>query len=239
MGKTRNKQTTRAGASKKESVSPSSVQVPIEDAVRTVKRRSNLPKDAIIVMNNWLRQNLKHAYPTDAMKEHMAKSTGLTLVQVSNWFINARRRYLAQLIAEAGLDESETHKIRRRGKNQLREPAKPVTDRKLPAKFRTTSTSSTGSDSGCMENTHPIVMWHSSAESVPSSKPLIPTKNNGSKGFGMGCPELSHPFMMRPTDKLILHAHELLKEEDKKSMFYDMQLLSTVAMVVRAHSNNA
>ncbi|CAB3364183.1 Hypothetical predicted protein [Cloeon dipterum] len=238
MGKTR-KQTTRAGASKKESLSPSSVQVPIEDAVRTVKRRSNLPKDAIGVMNNWLRQNLKHAYPTDSMKEQMARSTGLTLVQVSNWFINARRRYLAQLIAEAGLDESETHKIRRRGKNQPREPAKPATDRKLPAKFRTTSVSSTGSDSGCTENTHPIVMWHSSAESVPSSKPS-PTKNNGSKGFGMGCPELSHPFMMRPSDKLILHdADELLKEEDKKSMFYDMQLLSTVAMVVRAHSINA
>jgi hypothetical protein len=41
---------------------------------------------------------LQHPYPTEDEKRHIAAQTNLTLLQVNNWFINARRRILQPML---------------------------------------------------------------------------------------------------------------------------------------------
>jgi len=53
-----------------------------------------LPKEAINVLKEWLYSHAKYPYPSQADKEAMAEDTKLSIKQINNWFINARRRYL-------------------------------------------------------------------------------------------------------------------------------------------------
>lgn len=41
---------------------------------------------------------LQHPYPTEEEKRSLAAQTRLTLLQVNNWFINARRRILQPML---------------------------------------------------------------------------------------------------------------------------------------------
>ncbi|EFP00239.1 CRE-UNC-62 protein [Caenorhabditis remanei] len=55
-------------------------------------------KEAITKFRAWLFQNLSHPYPSEDQKKQLAKETGLTILQVNNWFINARRRIVQPMI---------------------------------------------------------------------------------------------------------------------------------------------
>ncbi|QLQ79746.1 hypothetical protein HG537_0C03950 [Torulaspora globosa] len=55
-------------------------------------RRSNLPKETVQILNTWLLDHLRNPYPTPQEKRELLIKTGLTKVQLSNWFINVRRR---------------------------------------------------------------------------------------------------------------------------------------------------
>ncbi|KAI8615826.1 homeobox KN domain-containing protein, partial [Chytriomyces sp. MP71] len=55
-------------------------------------KRLNYPPEVRAILLKWLGQNREYPYPTDADKNDLASKTGLTLQQVNNWFINARRR---------------------------------------------------------------------------------------------------------------------------------------------------
>lgn len=56
------------------------------------RRRGNLPKDVTNILRSWLSSHLGNPYPTEEDKHRLVDQTGLSLIQVSNWFINARRR---------------------------------------------------------------------------------------------------------------------------------------------------
>jgi Homeobox KN domain len=62
------------------------------------RRRGNLPKPVITLLRTWLINNKRHPYPSEEVKRHLARQTGLTKSQISNWFINARRRILKEMI---------------------------------------------------------------------------------------------------------------------------------------------
>lgn len=62
------------------------------------RRRGNLPKPVINLLRTWLINNKRHPYPSEEVKRHLARQTGLTKSQISNWFINARRRFLKEMI---------------------------------------------------------------------------------------------------------------------------------------------
>lgn len=64
----------------------------------TRKRRGNLPKSVTAVLKQWLIDHCRNPYPTEAEKTSLKDKTGLTLNQISNWFINARRRLLPQIL---------------------------------------------------------------------------------------------------------------------------------------------
>lgn len=56
------------------------------------RRRGNLPKEATAQLKAWFASHSESPYPTDEEKNALASRTGLTQAQISNWFINARRR---------------------------------------------------------------------------------------------------------------------------------------------------
>ncbi|CAO3649477.1 unnamed protein product [Cunninghamella echinulata] len=64
------------------------------------RRRGNLPKAVTLILKEWLSEHKKHPYPTEEEKDALAKQTGLTLNQISNWFINARRRILQPMLEQ-------------------------------------------------------------------------------------------------------------------------------------------
>lgn len=59
-----------------------------------------LPERAVSVLRAWLFEHFLHPYPTDTDKLMLAKQTGLSRNQVSNWFINARVRLWKPMVEE-------------------------------------------------------------------------------------------------------------------------------------------
>nr|CAD2168218.1 unnamed protein product [Meloidogyne enterolobii] len=55
-------------------------------------------KEAISKFRAWLFNNITHPYPAEEQKRQLAAETGLTILQVNNWFINARRRIVQPMI---------------------------------------------------------------------------------------------------------------------------------------------
>ncbi|KAL1954943.1 hypothetical protein VTO42DRAFT_401 [Malbranchea cinnamomea] len=74
---------------------------------RQKKRRGNLPKPVTDILRAWFHEHLDHPYPSEEDKQMFMTRTGLTISQISNWFINARRRQLPALRDRARAAESE------------------------------------------------------------------------------------------------------------------------------------
>ncbi|XP_053203746.1 homeobox protein Meis3-like [Panonychus citri] len=72
------------------------------------QKRGILPKQATSVMRSWLFQHIVHPYPTEDEKRSIAAQTNLTLLQVNNWFINARRRILQPMLDSANINNNST-----------------------------------------------------------------------------------------------------------------------------------
>ncbi|XP_052005010.1 homeobox protein PKNOX1.1 [Xyrauchen texanus] len=73
-------------------------------------KRGVLPKQATNVMRSWLFQHIAHPYPTEEEKKQIATQTNLTLLQVNNWFINARRRILQPMMDASTTETPKTKK---------------------------------------------------------------------------------------------------------------------------------
>uniref|UniRef100_T1GP55 Homeobox domain-containing protein n=1 Tax=Megaselia scalaris TaxID=36166 RepID=T1GP55_MEGSC len=89
------------------------------------KKRGIFPKVATNILRAWLFQHLtggialngsgggnfkplpntvntqRHPYPSEDQKKQLAQDTGLTILQVNNWFINARRRIVQPMIDQS------------------------------------------------------------------------------------------------------------------------------------------
>eukprot|EP01018_Ginkgo_biloba_P020179 Gb_23074 [translate_table: standard] len=86
-----------------------------------------LPERSVSVLRAWLFEHFLHPYPTDADKHILARQTGLTrsqdirsewnsksielLLQVSNWFINARVRLWKPMVEEMYMEEIKEDKM--------------------------------------------------------------------------------------------------------------------------------
>ncbi|EKD17560.1 homeobox domain-containing protein [Drepanopeziza brunnea f. sp. 'multigermtubi' MB_m1] len=68
---------------------------------RPRKRRGNLPKETTDILRAWFMSHLQHPYPSEDEKQSLMRQTGLAMNQISNWFINARRRQLPAMISNA------------------------------------------------------------------------------------------------------------------------------------------
>ncbi|PSS24403.1 BEL1-like homeodomain protein [Actinidia chinensis var. chinensis] len=66
-----------------------------------------LPERSVSVLRAWLFEHFLHPYPKDSDKIMLAKQTGLTRSQVSNWFINARVRLWKPMVEEMYVEETK------------------------------------------------------------------------------------------------------------------------------------
>ena len=57
-------------------------------------KKQNFSETVTSILKLWLLQNIKNPFPSDEQKDILAQKTGLDVIQVNNWFINARRRNL-------------------------------------------------------------------------------------------------------------------------------------------------
>ncbi|KAG6854685.1 hypothetical protein C0991_003334 [Blastosporella zonata] len=62
---------------------------------RPQRKRGKLPKETTDYLKAWLHRHSDHPYPSEEEKKQLCHATGLSMSQVSNWMINARRRILA------------------------------------------------------------------------------------------------------------------------------------------------
>uniref|UniRef100_A0A2P2M123 Homeobox domain-containing protein n=1 Tax=Rhizophora mucronata TaxID=61149 RepID=A0A2P2M123_RHIMU len=64
-----------------------------------------LPESSVTILRAWLFEHFLHPYPKDSDKIMLARQTGLTRSQVSNWFINARVRLWKPMVEEMYKEE--------------------------------------------------------------------------------------------------------------------------------------
>ena len=57
-------------------------------------RKKRIPHDlkSILILDNWFIHNIDCPYPTNEDKALLANETGLSFSQVTNWFLNRRRK---------------------------------------------------------------------------------------------------------------------------------------------------
>lgn len=68
-----------------------------------------LPERSVSVLRAWLFEHFLHPYPSDVDKHILARQTGLSRSQVSNWFINARVRLWKPMVEEMYVEETKEH----------------------------------------------------------------------------------------------------------------------------------
>jgi hypothetical protein len=61
------------------------------------KKRQNLPRQTTLILLSWLSEHLDRPYPNSREKYDLLLKTRLTIQQLDNWFINARRRKIGIL----------------------------------------------------------------------------------------------------------------------------------------------
>lgn len=66
----------------------------INTCIKKKRRHGKLPDKASDILVKWLHENIFFPYPSEEMKQHLSESTDLTIVQIENWFTNARRRHI-------------------------------------------------------------------------------------------------------------------------------------------------
>ncbi|XP_042443704.1 BEL1-like homeodomain protein 7 isoform X1 [Zingiber officinale] len=64
-----------------------------------------LPESSVSILRAWLFEHFLHPYPKDSEKLMLARQTGLSRSQVSNWFINARVRLWKPMIEDMYKEE--------------------------------------------------------------------------------------------------------------------------------------
>ena len=62
---------------------------------KTKKKSTSLPPETVEYLKNWMMspEHIAHPYPTEQEKAQIMQETGIELKQLTNWFVNNRKRY--------------------------------------------------------------------------------------------------------------------------------------------------
>lgn len=145
-----------------------------------------LPERAVSVLRAWLFEHFLHPYPKDSDKMMLAKQTGLTRSQVSNWFINARVRLWKPMVEEMYLEEIKEHEQNTLGQEKTSKVGEQNED-STTSRSIATQDKSPGSDSQKQDNPASSIPM-SNATSIP---PIGMNIRNQSAGFNLiGSPDI-------------------------------------------------
>nr|XP_054760065.1 homeobox protein PKNOX1-like isoform X2 [Lytechinus pictus] len=89
----------------------------VNDLLNKRKPKRGCYRHATTVMRSWLFQHIVHPYPSEDEKRMIAAQTNLTMLQVNNWFINARRRILQPML-DASNPEAATKNKKPKSQNR-------------------------------------------------------------------------------------------------------------------------
>lgn len=92
-----------------ESAQDSTEGKPAGKGAKRQKKRGIFSKTATNILRAWLFQHLQHPYPSEEQKKQLGAETGLTILQVNNWFINARRRIVQPMIDQTNRNGPGSH----------------------------------------------------------------------------------------------------------------------------------
>ncbi|CAG9760139.1 unnamed protein product [Ceutorhynchus assimilis] len=84
------------------------------------KERKNFPKRTIQIMQQWLFENRYDPYPDKDDKVKLCREAGVTMLQLSYWLANARRRKLPEMLRLEGRNSKDY--TRSYGSKKIRVP---------------------------------------------------------------------------------------------------------------------
>nr|XP_043629293.1 BEL1-like homeodomain protein 7 [Erigeron canadensis] len=85
----------------------------------TWRPQRGLPENSVSILRAWLFEHFLHPYPKDSDKIMLARQTGLTRSQVSNWFINARVRLWKPMVEEMYKEEAGDAEIESNSSSEI------------------------------------------------------------------------------------------------------------------------
>ncbi|OMO97318.1 hypothetical protein COLO4_14705 [Corchorus olitorius] len=139
-----------------------------------------LPERAVTVLRAWLFEHFLHPYPTDTDKLMLAKQTGLSRSQVSNWFINARVRLWKPMVEEIHM--LETRQAQKASQKEDRNGNKSTNDHLSSANSLASENPSTSTQRGVQD--------------TPSKRTRKPYPINAAQRFGLGLEVSSEGYVI-------------------------------------------
>ncbi|KAI3462801.1 hypothetical protein Pfo_019464 [Paulownia fortunei] len=100
-----------------------------------------LPERSVNILRAWLFEHFLHPYPSDADKHLLARQTGLSRNQVSNWFINARVRLWKPMVEDMYQQEAKDETEEQEGDQSS--STSPANNAQTPTPHPTTTTTTT------------------------------------------------------------------------------------------------
>jgi hypothetical protein len=96
-------------------------------SAKTKRKSTSLPPETVEYLKNWMMSpdHIAHPYPTEVEKVKIMQDTGIELKQLTNWFVNNRKRYWKPRV-EARLHEQTKGKDLTPPKKSLPEVSSPA-----------------------------------------------------------------------------------------------------------------
>ncbi|KAL2252321.1 UNVERIFIED_CONTAM: BEL1-like homeodomain protein 2 [Sesamum indicum] len=113
-----------------------------------------LPERSVNILRAWLFEHFLNPYPSDADKLLLARQTGLSRNQVSNWFINARVRLWKPMVEEMYQQEAKED-TEQRERDQSSTSTGPAHNAQTPTPPHPSTTTTTTTTTGAAAFTPP------------------------------------------------------------------------------------